>query len=100
MHVRCFAWVSFNPLTPCLALAISPLPDVVPNTLSEESSIEPTKFSEVSKPPRRPTRRVTSQELADSGPSAPPKSPEPEPETLQPRPRRVGIPQFFCAKDM
>ena len=72
----------------CLALAISPPPEPI------------TEFSQASTPPRRPTRRVTSQPPADSGSSAPSQSSEPEPEseTLL-RPRRVKISQFFCAKD-
>ncbi|KAF8804211.1 proline-rich protein [Phlegmacium glaucopus] len=70
-------------------LVMSPLLDVVP-TLSERSAVEPTtEFSQASKPPGRLTRRVTSQPPADLEPSAPTKSPEPEPETLQPRPRRA-----------
>ena len=72
-----FSWLSFNRLTLCLAVAILPLPDVVPNTPSEELFIEPiTDFDQVSKPPRRLTRRVTSQPPADLEPSTP-QSPEP-----------------------
>ena len=73
---------------------MSSLPDVVP----EESSIEPVmELSQVSKPPRRLTRRVMSQQPADLDP---PKSPEPVSYSLLEAPtparssrlkRRVGV---------
>ena len=80
---------------------MSSLPDDVPNTLSEEPLIEPiTEFIQIPKPPRRLTRRVTSQPPADLEPSAPPQSPEPIPYSLLEPPtparssrlkRRVGV---------
>ena len=84
-----------------LVPTMSSLPDEVPITLSEEPLIEPiTEFSEISKPPRRLTRRVMSQPPADLEPSVPPQSPEPNPYSLLEPPtparssrlkRRVGV---------
>ena len=84
-----------------LVPTMSSLPDDVPNTLSEESLIEPImEFSQLPKPPRRLTRRVTSQPPADLEPSVPPQSPEPIPYSLLEPPtparssrlkRRVGV---------
>ena len=78
-----------------------PLPDVVPTTVSEESLIEPiAESSQAFKPPRRLTRRVTSQPPADLEPSGPPQSPEPVSYSLLQPPtparssrlkRRVGV---------
>ena len=100
IHVRVFTWLSFDCLTLCLVPTMTSLPDV-PNTLSEESLIEPiTEFSQVPKPPRRLTRRVMSQPPADLEPSAPPQSPEPIAYSLLEPPtparssrlkRRVGV---------
>ena len=80
---------------------MSSLPDDVPNTLPEESLIEPImEYSQVPKPPRRLTRRVMSQPPADLEPSVPPQSPEPMPYSLLEPPtpvrssrlkRRVGV---------
>lgn len=74
---------------------MSSLPDATPDTLSEELFVEPiNEFSQASKPPRRLTRRVTSQPPVEPESSGPQKSPEPELglDTSQPRPRRVRIP--------
>ena len=80
---------------------MSLLSDVVPNTLSEGSFVEPSmEFSQASRPPRRLTRRVTSQPPADLETSAPPQSPEPISYSLLEPPtparssrlkRRVGV---------
>ena len=101
MHVRPFYLVFFRLSYTVLVPTMSSLPDDVPNTLSEESLIEPIpEFSQVPKPPRRLTRRVTSQPPADLETSAPPQSPEPISYSLLEPPtparssrlkRRVGV---------
>ena len=96
-----FCKLGFLSIVLCFFIIVptmSSLPDDVPNTLSEEPSIEP--IMEVPKPPRRLTRRVTSQPPADLEPSALPQSPEPNFYSLLEPPtparssrlkRRVGV---------
>jgi hypothetical protein len=101
LMVRYF-YLAFRSIVLCLCLVPTmSLPDVVPITMSEESLIEPiAESSQASKPPRRLTRRVTSQPPADLEPSAPPQSPEPVSYSLLQPPtparssrlkRRVGV---------
>ena len=99
-------WLSFFFLIVLHFPTVSSLPDDVPNTLPEESLIEPImiepimELSQIPKPPRRLTRRVMSQPPADVEPSVVPQSPEAIPYSFLEPPtpvrssrlkRRVGV---------